>query len=129
MPGSNREGLYLQHCNKNLSGNNIIRRISAGFLLLLFVLCVTPKKTLHDLIANHQDSPFASNTSAQQLSSNSGFRCNCDDLVVESPFVSDFIPIEVAPAAAHTIHTVLYAENFKFFHHFYFELRGPPSIS
>jgi len=119
----------LQRCNKNLAGNNIIRKISAAFLLLLFALCVTPKIALHDLIADHKDSPFASATSSQQLSSNSGFRCNCDDLVVESPFVSDCVPVEITPVKTYARHFITPAENFRFLHHFYFELRGPPSVA
>jgi hypothetical protein len=84
---------------------------------------------LHDLIADHKDAPFASSTTAQQLSSNSGFRCNCDDLVVESPFISDFTPIEIAPSSGYAAHVASHNDDFKFLHHFYFELRGPPSFS
>src|SRR4051812_10070887 len=119
-------------CNvvtKKLSAKIIIRKISAGFLFLLFVLCVTPKKALHDLIADHKDSPFAAISSAQQLSSNSGFRCNCDDLVVESPFISDFAPIEIVVATGYAEHVAATSDDFRILHHFYFELRGPPSIS
>jgi len=112
-----------------LAGNQIIRKISAVFLLVLFALCVTPKKTLHDLVANHKDSPFASSTSAQQLSSNSGFRCNCDDLVVESPFLSDLPSLEINPALGFSSPVMMPVDDFRFLHHFYFELRGPPSVS
>ena len=112
-----------------MQGNNIIRKLSAGFLLLLFALCITPKKTLHDLIADHKDAPFASEGTAQQHISTSGFRCNCDDLVVESPFISDFIPIEIITIAAYSSHVAAPADDFRFLHHFYYELRGPPCIS
>jgi len=88
-----------------------------------------PKKTLHDLIADHKDAPFASTETAQQHLSVSGFRCNCDDLVVESPFVSDILPIEITGAASYVSHNTVAADDFRFLHHFYFELRGPPSIS
>ena len=112
-----------------MSGNNTIRKLSAGFLLLLFALCVTPKKTLHDLIADHKDTPFASTGAMQQHISNSGFRCNCDDLVVESPFICDYIPIDIIAPAVYTSHIPVPDDDFRFLHHFYFELRGPPGIS
>ena len=64
----------------------LIRRLLAAFFLLLFSFCVTPKRFLHDMLANHKDAqPFAS-FPAQQVSQ-SGFRCQIDDLVVEAPFL------------------------------------------
>jgi|SRR5579862_6979296 len=69
-----------------LEQSNTIRKISAAFFLLLFSLCITPKRFLHDILANHKDAqPFAS-VPAQQISQ-SGFRCQTDDLVVEAPFL------------------------------------------
>lgn len=129
MPDQNLKFYICNIVTKRLSGNNIIRKLSAGFLLLLFALCVTPKKTLHDLIADHKDAPFASTGTAQQHLSASGFRCNCDDLVVESPFISDVLPIEITSAAIRVSHKAVPADDFRFLRHFYFELRGPPSIS
>ena len=64
------------------------KRFLAAVFLLLFSFCVTPKRFLHDMLANHKDAqPFAS-IPAQQISQ-SGFRCQTDDLVVEVPFLPD----------------------------------------
>ncbi len=69
-----------------LKQSNTIRKISAAFFLLLFSFCITPKRFLHDILANHKDAqPFAS-VPVQQISQ-SGFRCQTDDLVVEAPFL------------------------------------------
>jgi hypothetical protein len=69
-----------------LKQSSTIRKISAAFFLLLFSFCVTPKRFLHDMLANHKDAqPFAS-VPLQQISQ-SGFRCQTDDLVVEAPFL------------------------------------------
>jgi hypothetical protein len=69
-----------------LKQSNTIRKISAAFFLLLFSFCITPKRFLHDILANHKDAqPFAS-VPLQQISQ-SGFRCQTDDLVVEAPFL------------------------------------------
>jgi hypothetical protein len=64
----------------------LIKRYLAAFFLLLFSFCVTPKRFLHDILANHKDAqPFAS-IPVPQISQ-SGFRCQTDDLVVVAPFL------------------------------------------
>jgi hypothetical protein len=63
-----------------------IRQYAAGFFLLLFSFCITPKRFLHDLLANHKDEQTSANLPVQQITS-SGFHCNVDDLVVVAPFI------------------------------------------
>ena len=69
-----------------MRNSNIIQRLAAVFLLLLFSFCVTPKRFLHDILANHRDSQMANNLPIEQISS-SGFHCHIDDLVVVAPFL------------------------------------------
>jgi hypothetical protein len=69
-----------------LKRSNTIRRFSAAFFLLLFSFCVTPKRFLHDLLANHKDAPSSGILPVQQIAS-SGFHCHADDLVVVAPFL------------------------------------------
>jgi hypothetical protein len=107
----------------------IIRKIAAVFLLLLFAFCITPKMLLHELIADHKDTPFTSNNSSSQQFEYSGFRCNCDNLVVESPFVNYYITQEVVFPKFNSNHSDFFATNPVFSHSFYFELRGPPSAA
>ena len=69
-----------------MRNSNIIQRLAAAFLLLLFSFCVTPKRFLHDILANHRDSQMANNIPVEQITA-SGFHCHIDDLVVVTPFL------------------------------------------
>jgi hypothetical protein len=69
-----------------LKRSNTIRRFSAAFFLLLFSFCVTPKRFLHDLLANHKDAQSSASFPVQQITA-SGFHCQIDDLVVMAPFL------------------------------------------
>jgi hypothetical protein len=66
-----------------------IKQIIAGFMLLLFAFSITPKRQIHDLVASHQDTKpgryLLANNTAQVHKS--GINCNCDQLIVESPFL------------------------------------------
>lgn len=55
-------------------------------VLMLFVFSITPKKYLHDLVANHTDfySTYAGSETAVHKA---GINCDCEDLVVSTPFV------------------------------------------
>ena|ERR1700681_1173823 len=64
------------------------RKYSAAFFLLLFSFCVTPKRFLHDLLANHKDAQTSVSLPVQQIAA-SGFHCHIDDLVVVAPFLPD----------------------------------------
>ncbi|MFI5124924.1 MAG: hypothetical protein ACHQDF_06335 [Chitinophagales bacterium] len=105
---------------------SIIRRFSAAFFLLLFSFCVTPKRFLHDLLANHKDAERTANQPVQRFLA-SGFHCHCDDLVVVAPFLADIQPVEV-PAVTSTRFT--YAEPLSAFVFRYLPhtgVRGPPA--
>jgi hypothetical protein len=65
-----------------------IKRLLAAVFLLLFSFCVTPKRFLHDLLANHKDAQYSDSLPLQQIST-SGFHCNVDDLVVVAPFLPE----------------------------------------
>jgi hypothetical protein len=64
----------------------IIKRFLAAFFLLLFSFCVTPKRFLHDLLANHKDAPLAAGQPFEQIAT-TGFHCHVDELVVMEPFL------------------------------------------
>jgi hypothetical protein len=109
-----------------LARHPFIRQISAAFLLLLFAFSITPRKVLHDWIANHTDrieQVTKENTVQAKIN---GFNCNCESLVAESPFTiaSSFIEF-IAPAvfAVHKdrLHCRIYTTTL-----FFVELRGPP---
>jgi hypothetical protein len=105
-----------------------IRRLLAALFLLLFAFCVTPKRFLHDLLANHRDTSMMHGLPQQQVTT-SGFHCNVDDLVVVAPFLPG-IQITVPPklntgSALFTdpVVSIILADRLQF------DNRGPPSSS
>lgn len=72
-----------------LHSHVFIKRFIALFLLGVFTLAITPKKTLHGLLANHTDCATKSINGKEQQLSKSGFNCKCDNFVAESTFVCD----------------------------------------
>ncbi len=69
----------------------MIRSMLAGFFLLLFAFCITPKQTMHNLVASHSDAGANSKVSDpyQSQLTKAGFHCQVDNLITESPFVAD----------------------------------------
>jgi hypothetical protein len=106
---------------------NFIRRVTAGILLLLFAFSVTPKKTLHDLFAHHKDLPATSSHTKSPLLIQAGFRCQCDNLVVESPFLTQFQPADVFLPLSYRKLYKAPTEKYPSAFHFYTGLRGPPA--
>lgn len=106
--------------------NSIIQKLIAGIILILFAFSITPKKILHDLVANHKDTPTNSNTSTTKQINPATINCDCDNLVVESPFfyqnniIQIMAPVSYLFLTDNNIYT-LYYQN-----HFDLELRGPP---
>ena len=110
-----------------MQNKNNIRRISAGFFLLLFSFCITPKRFLHDLLANHKDAQIVSQTTAQIASS--GFHCHADDLVVVAPFIPEIqtCPIPILSSGVFEFKTPL--TSFKFVYRAHSDSRGPPAFT
>lgn len=117
----NMVAIFLRDRKQWLSGG-----ISA-LLLLLFALSITPKKILHDLIVHHEDD--ISYHTATPGFIKSGYHCDTDNNVAESPFTSgDPVTIPKPPvefisfndAVNSSLHSITA---------FYFTLRGPPAIS
>jgi hypothetical protein len=111
--------------NLILIQTSIIRRFSAAFFLLLFAFCVTPKRFLHDLLANHQDTERTASLLVTEVSA-SGFHCHCDNLVVMTPFTAD-----IQPANALQLHSAQYRyadplSTFLFRYLPHTGVRGPP---
>ena len=120
----------MQQRNKFLLNNSItIRKIIAGLLLVLFAFGMTPKITLHDLVATHTDSRIKKKNTDPTSSqiAKSTFNCQCDNLVSESPF--ETIPLAVTHAAE-LIYSTFQANNGAATYSttlFLFGFRGPPS--
>ena len=123
--------LYLPRgiINFYLKQNIYIRRLFAACFTLIFAFSITPTKVLHSIFADHKDD-HAKNTrpSNTPVLSVSVFNCQCDNLVVESPFTLQLQPVlanipELSFINNPTSDTIFYTIT-----DFYFELRGPPSV-
>jgi hypothetical protein len=94
---------------------------------LLFSFCVTPKRFLHDLLANHKDVQTSANLPEQQIAA-SGYHCHIDDLVVVAPFLPD---IQTTEPVLLSSAPLLFSEpvtSITFSYRSDTDSRGPPAI-
>jgi hypothetical protein len=93
---------------------------------MLFSFCVTPKRFLHDLLANHKDAQTSAGFSENQIAA-SGYHCHIDDLVVVAPFLPDIQMVEPAQLSSAP---VIFSEpvvSFAFPYTTNSDSRGPPN--
>jgi hypothetical protein len=65
-------------------------------VLLLFIFSITPKKYLHDLIADHVDLSFSRSSDVPAIKK-AEFNCQFDHLVTESPFTyKETSPVKIS---------------------------------
>ncbi|MFT3825572.1 MAG: hypothetical protein QM731_16755 [Chitinophagaceae bacterium] len=108
----------------------IIRSVIAGLMLLLFAFSITPKKTLHDWLVDHKDQSSMHVKTGEALVGKTGFNCNCESLVAESPFTATtaFVKVQaisvLLPEQPCSKLPALYSETYFFFEH-----RGPPATA
>jgi hypothetical protein len=94
---------------------------------MLFSFCVTPKRFLHDLLANHKDTQTSASLPEQQITA-SGYHCHIDDLVVVTPFlpvIQTTEPIQLSSARLIFSEPVV---SFAFSYTSTSASRGPPAI-
>jgi hypothetical protein len=87
-----------------------------------------PKKVLHDLIANHKDTSAKFSNDSNARLQRSGYNCHADDLVVESPFIENDLPVQIPGSPSFSLHFIDRSNDFHSVSQFFFELRGPPFI-
>jgi hypothetical protein len=105
-----------------------IRKVVAGLLLVVFAFGITPKRTLHNLVADHRDGKAVAVThdhSGQELSK-AAFNCQCENLISESPFVSESYTVRSVSPVYFTSYTHGTVEEPYSSELFCFGLRGPP---
>ena len=102
-----------------------LKKISSVLLLFIFMLGITPKKTLHGLFANHRDNTSSTAAGKTTEFSKAGFNCKCDDLVAESHFVtfSGLIVVNLPPVHSFVSFSISSPVSLSLFHN---NLRGPP---
>ncbi|HEY0058810.1 MAG TPA: hypothetical protein VGB56_06720 [Flavisolibacter sp.] len=111
-----------------MSRFTIIQKPLAFLALLLILFSATPKKFLHDLVANHQDF-YAALPGDEAGVSNTGFDCHNHDQVVSTPFLVADVSSPVASSAQFAAHR---ASNYDFHLVQTFsskDSRGPPALS
>lgn len=108
--------------------NQIIKKIVASFLLIVFALSITPTIVFHNWLAEHTDTcKQSTDTKAQQIGKQT-FNCHCDNIVAESPFTQtetfkSLPPIQIFSVAA-TVDIFQLPASQTIFH----SLRGPPAV-
>lgn len=112
-----------------MSLHPVIRRLLAGFMLFVFAFSIMPKKTLHDLVANHRDQRAAISSSHHTNVAADGFMCKCDNLVAESPFTGDATVFELSPVRSYAVQESTEPYCFYASSCFFFSLRGPPAMA
>lgn len=122
--------LHLQQCSKSRMTKKIfIEKILALFLLVLFAFSITPKKLLHDVFADHIDSKCKLDHSHDlngQITT-SGYNCQTDNLVIESPFENVSFTVTLFVPCFYTQQNDSSIRNLFSSDHFIFGLRGPPA--
>jgi hypothetical protein len=101
--------------------------IFCSLFLLLFSFCVTPKRFLHDLLANHKDVQTSASLPEQQIAA-SGYHCHIDDLVVVAPFLPE---VQTAGPVLLSSTPLIFSElvaSFTFSYKSNTDNRGPPAI-
>ncbi|MHA4807229.1 hypothetical protein ACX0G9_03955 [Flavitalea flava] len=104
----------------------IIRSISALGMLVLFALGITPKIAVHSLVADHKDTHLTGKHDRADQYNKAGFHCDCDNLVVESPFIYSFTDVQIGLPVCFLIYQVRAAHQILCTAPFLFGLRGPP---
>ena len=96
-------------------------------MLMIFAMSVTPKRFLHNVFAKHIDSKSEKNNNKPYQLTNSGYNCDCDNLVAESTFIND-LPSFYFPVSASFSSYVVKNISFSSISAIFSPLRGPPVI-
>ena len=105
----------------------IIQQLTGFILLLVFALSTAPKSYFHDLVADHHDDVISCDLAHKtSVLHKKAYHCDCDDLVVSTPFVfqQEFFSVsslKYFPVKQEFIHSA-FAGEFPNRH----DSRGPP---
>ncbi|HMO61434.1 MAG TPA: hypothetical protein PKC39_00235 [Ferruginibacter sp.] len=106
-----------------------IGKYTAAFLLALFILGNTPRLWLHDAFARHTDCRANSADTAGKAITAQKPHCQCNDVVIESPFTpvaslhcSTPVTVFVKIQPAFSVHAVTVSPGQVL-------LRGPPTTA
>ena len=120
------KGCNLQPRIKNLR-HHIVKKLAGVFVLCTFLLSITPKQVIHNLVADHIDNTTHKTNDRPQFNVTT-YHCDCNNIVATSPFVA------VAQFPVQHIHEPVFAltinRSFSLFtaEHNCITLRGPPTV-
>jgi len=103
-----------------------LRRILAGWLLMVFSLGITPKLFIHALVAHHQDVHLSIDHNGADQLNKAGFHCNLENPVVELPCLSFPLFFQLQVPQFFGDRRAVEGHSFYCSEHFIFGLRGPP---
>lgn len=106
--------------------NPAIKKAIGVLMLGIFIFSATPKQWLHDIVTNHKDARAASFDGKQSLSV-AGYHCDCENLVVQVPFINYDLAVELNTPEFSIQHHSATISNFISTYHLFSSLRGPPS--
>jgi len=96
--------------------------------MVVFAFAITPKRFLHNLLVNHQDT-YNNLTAGKTEIGKDGFYCQCDNLVATSPFTGSNQKPEFVFLAYFIIYTQKAISPVYSATHLSLTLRGPPAFS
>ena len=120
----------MQHCSKNetLYKSQVIRKIVAAAMLLVFALSITPAIVFHNLVAGHTDTAKNYTDQKQAQLGKQTFNCHCNNIVAESPFTEPATqilnPVEQVFSTVKFEKELALKSSPPIFH----ALRGPPAV-
>ena len=108
----------------------MIKKLLSSLLLAVFAFGIMPKIFLHDIFASHTDFSLSiSKYPHTDQVDKAGFRCNCDYLVVESPFTDQSDRIELSTPFSFSDLQEHFFYDYHFTSAFFYSLRGPPTVA
>ncbi len=120
----------MRPCSIFMHNHPFIKKIVSGLLFCVFAFSITPKPWLHDIVFNHKDTYTVCNDGNPRAHLHkAGIHCDFDNLVVRPPFIDDSKTLDLIIPLLFSEQQVRTVYNINSDQLFFFELRGPPSIS
>jgi nitrogenase subunit NifH len=95
--------------------------------MFIFTLSITPVTFVHNLFAHHRDVKIVHNHTKTSEIAIAGINCNTENFVGENNFILSYSPLLLLTAFIPSLYLDGYTRSFYSQHHFFAELRGPPS--
>jgi len=105
----------------------ISRKILSLILICIFAFSITPAITIHNLFSAHTDREIQHHHKHISEIAAAGFNCHLDNFVSNSNFINFFTPLTFELLNNSPVSLIVKDQTFFSQHHFYAELRGPPS--